>query len=88
MWIPRDLIMMILGAVIFIVIASFYEIIFDYSKMKEQKEKPKRKGWIKRGWKNMIRDLKKKKKKKKKEGENTYRKKIERERLHKSGLVE
>lgn len=64
MYIPRDLIMMLLGIVIFVVVIGFYEIVFDYSKLKEEEkkieeEKPlKKKGWIRRGWHNMIRDFK------------------------------
>ena len=67
MFIPRDLIMMLLGIVIFVVVIGFYEIVFDYSKLKEEEkrieeERPlKKKGWIRRGWHNMIRDFKKRK---------------------------
>jgi len=64
MYIPRDLIMMILGAIIQDVFIVGYYIIFDYSKLKEEdkiqqeEKKHKTKGWIKRGWHNMIRDIK------------------------------
>ena len=64
MYIPRDLIMMILGAIIQDVLIAGYYIIFDYSKLKEEdkiqqeEKKQKTKGWIKRGWNNMIRDIK------------------------------
>ena len=58
----RDLFMMLLGIVIFVVVVGFYEILFNYSKMKEEEfeEIPlRKKGWIKRGWNNMCRDIKK-----------------------------
>ena len=68
MIIQRDLFMMVLGAAILVVIVGFYEIVFDYSKLKEyekekekEEKKHKTKGWIKRGWHNMIRDIKLKK---------------------------
>lgn len=85
MYIPRDLIMIVIGSILTFIIAYLFE-----SKHPEEKKETKE-NWVKKGWRNAKRDWKKRfKKKKKKEGENTYRKKIEREQLHKTieGLVE
>jgi len=70
MIIPRDIFMMILGAIILMVIVGGYELIFNYDNLKqfeeEQEErKKKRKGWIKRGLKNLFKKKQKPKTKKK-----------------------
>ena len=96
MWIPRDLIMMAVGSILTFIGAYIYTLYHPEEKevVGPTEVKKKKESWIKRGWRNAKRDwkkrLKKSKKKQKIEGENTYRKKIERERLHKTieGLVE
>ena len=67
MWIPSIFVGFVLGILFVIVPVSFYEILLNYAAIEEQKkedEKIKTKGWIKKGWHNMIRDIKKKFKKK------------------------
>ena len=93
MFIPRDLIMMLLGIVIFVVVIGFYEIVFDYSKLKEEEkrieeEKPlKKKGWIRRGWHNMIRDFKRGKNGSNNKKRNTSRRKQNKE-LHRDKAIQ
>ena len=79
MYIPRDLFMMLLGAIIVMVVAGGYEIIFRYNELKEfeakqEEKKKKRKGWIKRGFKNLFKKKKPKKQLTKKQAQAKLRK--------------